>query len=114
MSTLREKLAEVYEGGAEWKEAAKCLMGIPLDSGHRYGHSFCCLQSPENICYKDALNFCDMFSKGQSLKSTSSTSIFGSSAFCSRKTTQPRPKRTSTARRSCCQALTIYPPISCS
>ncbi|CAG8542933.1 5376_t:CDS:2 [Diversispora eburnea] len=35
ISTLREKLAEIYENEEEWLEAAKVLQGIPLDSGHR-------------------------------------------------------------------------------
>jgi COP9 signalosome complex subunit 4 len=36
MSSLREKLASVYEQEEEYVEAAKILQGIPLDSGHRY------------------------------------------------------------------------------
>ncbi|KAJ3279987.1 COP9 signalosome complex subunit 4 [Borealophlyctis nickersoniae] len=35
ISTVREKLAAIYEEEEEWVEAAKCLQGIPLDSGHR-------------------------------------------------------------------------------
>ncbi|KAG2184541.1 hypothetical protein INT43_000450 [Umbelopsis isabellina] len=35
MSSLREKLASVYEQEEEYVEAAKILQGIPLDSGHR-------------------------------------------------------------------------------
>ncbi|GES96870.1 COP9 signalosome complex subunit 4 [Rhizophagus clarus] len=35
ISTLREKLAEIYENEEDWVEAAKVLQGIPLDSGHR-------------------------------------------------------------------------------
>ncbi|CAI2183271.1 11485_t:CDS:2 [Funneliformis geosporum] len=35
ISTLREKLAEIYENEEDWLEAAKVLQGIPLDSGHR-------------------------------------------------------------------------------
>ncbi|CAG8448494.1 2242_t:CDS:2 [Acaulospora morrowiae] len=35
ISTLREKLAEIYENEESWLEAAKVLQGIPLDSGHR-------------------------------------------------------------------------------
>ncbi|CAG8728417.1 30192_t:CDS:2 [Racocetra persica] len=35
ISTLREKLAEIFEAEEDWLEAAKVLQGIPLDSGLR-------------------------------------------------------------------------------
>jgi len=35
ISTIRLDLASVYEDEEEWKEAAKILIAIPLDSGHR-------------------------------------------------------------------------------
>ncbi|CAG8600484.1 7398_t:CDS:2 [Paraglomus brasilianum] len=35
ISALREKLADIYELEEDWKEAARVLQGIPLDSGHR-------------------------------------------------------------------------------
>ena len=34
-STIRERLAEVYEAEEDWSAAAKMLAGIPLDSGIR-------------------------------------------------------------------------------
>lgn len=36
VSTLRENLSSIYEDEGEWIEAAKLLVGIPLDSGQRY------------------------------------------------------------------------------
>ncbi|CAG8565382.1 11484_t:CDS:2 [Racocetra fulgida] len=35
ISTLREKLAEIFEAEEDWLEAARVLQGIPLDSGLR-------------------------------------------------------------------------------
>ncbi|KAI9105275.1 hypothetical protein DFS34DRAFT_644089 [Phlyctochytrium arcticum] len=35
ISTVREKLAAIFEEREEWDEAAKMLQGIPLESGHR-------------------------------------------------------------------------------
>ncbi|KND04115.1 uncharacterized protein SPPG_01554 [Spizellomyces punctatus DAOM BR117] len=35
ISSVREKLAAIYEEEENWSEAAKMLQGIPLDSGHR-------------------------------------------------------------------------------
>ncbi|KAG9296863.1 hypothetical protein G9A89_006818 [Geosiphon pyriformis] len=35
ISTIREKLAELYENEEDFTEAARVLQGIPLDSGHR-------------------------------------------------------------------------------
>ncbi|KAI8816352.1 uncharacterized protein EV422DRAFT_501466 [Fimicolochytrium jonesii] len=35
ISTVREKLAKLYEDQEEWEQAARMLQGIPLDSGHR-------------------------------------------------------------------------------
>ncbi|KAI9203727.1 uncharacterized protein BJ171DRAFT_509417 [Polychytrium aggregatum] len=35
ISSIREKLADIYEEEENWSEAARVLQGIPLDSGHR-------------------------------------------------------------------------------
>jgi len=35
ISIIRENLAKLYEGEEEWREAAKILIGIPLDTGQR-------------------------------------------------------------------------------
>lgn len=35
ISELRQKLSHVYEQDGEWIEAAKLLIGIPLESGQR-------------------------------------------------------------------------------
>lgn len=39
VSVIRVDLAKLYEEEEEWREAAKILMAIPLDSGQRYSHS---------------------------------------------------------------------------
>lgn len=36
VSVIRVDLAKLYEDEEEWKEAAKILIAIPLDSGQRY------------------------------------------------------------------------------
>ncbi|KAI8802657.1 PCI domain-containing protein [Cladochytrium replicatum] len=35
ISTVRERVAQILEDEEDWKEAARMLQGIPLDSGHR-------------------------------------------------------------------------------
>jgi COP9 signalosome complex subunit 4 len=35
VSVIRVNLAKLYEGEEEWKEAAKILIAIPLDTGQR-------------------------------------------------------------------------------
>ena len=36
ISIIREDLSKVFEDNEQWVEAAKILIGIPLDSGQRY------------------------------------------------------------------------------
>lgn len=37
VSSIRIQLASIYEDEENWREAARILVAIPLDSGQRYG-----------------------------------------------------------------------------
>ena len=36
MATIRQHLAKIYEEGQQWREAARVLTGIPLETGQRF------------------------------------------------------------------------------
>lgn len=36
VSSIRQHLADIFEREQCWKEAASCLVGIPLETGQKY------------------------------------------------------------------------------
>jgi len=38
VASIRQHLAEIYENNQSWKDAANVLVGIPLETGQKYGH----------------------------------------------------------------------------
>lgn len=37
VASIRQHLADIYERNQNWKEAANVLVGIPLETGQKYG-----------------------------------------------------------------------------
>lgn len=38
VSVIRKALADIYEDEEDWRASAEALIGIPLETGHRYPH----------------------------------------------------------------------------